>query len=188
MAVLNPPLPLSAAEIERTLEPLEQASQLPGPAFTHPGVLEWERANLFRCGWVCAGHAERVSERGQYVCVEFGGESVLVVGDDDGLPRAFLNICRHRGARLVDDAAGRLRGGRALGPPRAPPRPVPTLVPTGPRCGAHAAARGGAGGRRPLLLGGAWGGRGGRGGLGSACLPCGAATPATRASPAWAVA
>ena len=26
------------------------------------------------------------------------------IGDDDGLPRAFLNTCRHRGARLVDDA------------------------------------------------------------------------------------
>jgi Rieske 2Fe-2S family protein len=109
MAVLNPSLPLCAAEIERTRLPLEQATQLPGAAFTDADVCEWERANLFQRGWVCAGHVEHVSERGQYVHVDVGGESVLVVGDDDGLPRAFLNTCRHRGARLVDDDAGTLR-------------------------------------------------------------------------------
>ena len=109
MAALNPSLPLYADDLERTMVPLEQATQLPGAAFTDPAVLEWERANLFSRGWICAGHAEQVSERGQYVRVEVGGESVLVVGDDDGLPRAFLNTCRHRGARLVEDGAGTLR-------------------------------------------------------------------------------
>ena len=34
---------------------------------------------------------------------------MLVIGDDDGLPRAFLNTCRHRGARLVDEPEGQLR-------------------------------------------------------------------------------
>src|SRR4051794_5272560 len=109
MTVPNPPLPLCAAEIERTLLPLEQATQLPGAAFTDPTVLRWERANVFGSGWICCGHVEQVSARGQYLSIEVGGESVLVVGDDDGLPRAFLNTCRHRGARLVDDAAGTLR-------------------------------------------------------------------------------
>src|ERR1700742_1174712 len=108
MTVTNPVLPLYAAEIERTCQPLERATQLPGAAFTDPAVLDWERANFFQGGWTCAGHTEQVSERGRYVQVDVGGESVLVVADDDGLPRAFLNTCRHRGARLVDDAAGQL--------------------------------------------------------------------------------
>ena len=82
---------------------------LPGAAFTDPDVLEWERANLFRGGWVCAGHVDQVRERGQYLMVEVGGESVLVVADDDGLPRAFLNTCRHRGARLVIMPEGTVR-------------------------------------------------------------------------------
>ena len=56
----------------------------------------------FGGGWICAGHVEQVVERGQFLTVDAGGENVLVVGDDDGLPRAFLNTCRHRGARLVD--------------------------------------------------------------------------------------
>ena len=32
----------------------------------------------------------------------------MVVADDDGLPRAFLNRCRHRGSRLVDEPEGRI--------------------------------------------------------------------------------
>ena len=67
MPVTNPALPLYAAEIERTCLPLEQATMLPGAAFTDPAVLEWERANFFGGGWICAGHVEQVSERGQYL-------------------------------------------------------------------------------------------------------------------------
>ena len=106
MTVTNPALPLSAADLERTLLPLERATMLPGAAFTDPAVLEWEHANFFRRGWICAGHVEQVSERGRFLTIEAGRENVLVIGDDDGLPRAFLNTCRHRGARLVDDARG----------------------------------------------------------------------------------
>ena len=90
----------------------------PRAAFTDSGVLDWELAPLFRGGWVCAGHVDQVRERGDFLTVEIGGDSVLVVGDDDGLPRAFLNVCRHRGARLVDAARG----------PHAPPAvPLPRV-------------------------------------------------------------
>src|SRR4051794_11280358 len=109
MPVTEPGLPLHAAEIERTLLPLEQATQLPAAAFTEPDVLEWERANLFGRGWICAGHVDQVRERGAYLVVEVAGESVIVIGDDDGIPRAFLNTCRHRGARLLVAPEGRAR-------------------------------------------------------------------------------
>src|SRR3954451_10125859 len=108
MAVPNTFLPLRAADLERTTRALEHATQLPGRAFTDPAVYEWERANVFARDWICAGHVDQVAERGRYVHVEAGGESVLVVGGEDGVPRAFVNACRHRGARLVDDEAGTL--------------------------------------------------------------------------------
>src|SRR3954451_14270564 len=109
MPATDPALPLGAVDIERTCAALEAATMLPGTAFTDSGVLEWERANLFQRGWITAGHAGQVSERGHYVRLDVGGENVLVVGDDDGLPRAFLNTCRHRGARLVIAPEGTLR-------------------------------------------------------------------------------
>ena len=103
-----PPLPLSAADVERTLLPLERATQLPPAAFTDPAVLAWETEHLFRRGWICAGHVDQVRERGRFVMVELGGDSVFVIADDDGLPRAFVNTCRHRGSRVVDAPEGRV--------------------------------------------------------------------------------
>ncbi len=100
------PVPLEA--IERTRLPLERATQLPPAAFTDPAVLAWELEHLFRAGWVCAGHVDQVREGGRFLTVQVGGDSVLVVADDDGLPRAFLNSCRHRGARLLDAPEGRV--------------------------------------------------------------------------------
>ncbi|PRC59305.1 2Fe-2S ferredoxin, partial [Mycobacterium sp. ITM-2017-0098] len=38
--------------------------------------------------------------------VQVGRESVLLVRGRDGLLRAFLNVCRHRGAQLCSDADG----------------------------------------------------------------------------------
>ena len=105
---MAPMLPLATDEVERTILPLERATQLPPRAFTDPDVFAWELEHLFHSGWIGACHADQVRERGRYVMVEIGPESVFVVADDDGLPRAFVNTCRHRGARLIDDREGQV--------------------------------------------------------------------------------
>jgi Rieske 2Fe-2S family protein len=101
-------LPLQADDVERTCLPLEEASMLPRAAFTEPAVLDWELEALFLGGWVCAGHADQLKERGSYLTVEIGSESIMVVADDGGEPRAFHNVCRHRGARIVDEPEGKV--------------------------------------------------------------------------------
>ncbi len=40
---------------------------------------------------------------------ELGTDSVVVIGGEDGRPRAFLNVCRHRGARIVEETEGQVR-------------------------------------------------------------------------------
>ena len=41
-------LPMSIDELERTCLPLEQATMLPGAAFTDPRVLAWELESVFQ--------------------------------------------------------------------------------------------------------------------------------------------
>jgi Rieske 2Fe-2S family protein len=108
MPVGEATLPLSIHELERTCEPLERATALPGAAFTDPRVLQWELDNVFMGGWITVAHADQVRERGDYVMVEIGRESVFVVADDDGAPHAFLNTCRHRGARIMQAPEGKV--------------------------------------------------------------------------------
>ena len=171
MTVTNPALPLYAADVERTCLPLEQATMLPGAAYTDYSVYEWERANFFRGGWICAGHVEQVGARGKFLTLDVGGENVFVIGDDDGLPRAFLNTCRHRGARLLIAPEGNTRRHPVLLPRldlRLRRQPQERAVHRGPgrlRPEVLRAARGPARGRRgpraarPLRRGAAAAGR-----------------------------
>jgi len=101
-------LELDPREVEATLEPLERATMLPPRAFTDPAVLNWELETIFR-GWVCVGHASLVAEPGNYLMREIGTDSVVVMGAEDGRPRAFLNVCRHRGSRLIEHFEGSVR-------------------------------------------------------------------------------
>jgi Rieske 2Fe-2S family protein len=104
-----PELSLPAEAVERTLQPLEHATQLPGAAFTDDEVLHWELDRIFAREWVCAGHVDQLRETGQYLMVELDRASVVLVAGEDVTPRAFLNSCRHRGARLVYTPEGTLR-------------------------------------------------------------------------------
>ena len=102
-------LPFPASDIESTCARLSQATMLPGGAFVDQSVFDWEQKNFFQSGWVCVGHLGQLRERGQYISVQVGLTSVLVVADDDALPRAFINSCRHRGSKIVDEPEGQLR-------------------------------------------------------------------------------
>jgi glycine betaine catabolism A len=106
--ITTPQLDLDARDVALTQRPLERATMLPPRAFTAENVLAWELETIFR-GWVCVGHISAVGEPGAFVTRQLGPDSVLVVGDEDGHPRAFLNVCRHRGARIVSDPEGRVR-------------------------------------------------------------------------------
>ena len=106
---MTPQLRLDPEQVEATLVPLERATMLPPAAFTAPSVLAWELESIFGGGWVCAAHASAVAEPGAYVMREIGDQSCFVIGGDDGLPRAFHNVCRHRGSRIVESSEGRMK-------------------------------------------------------------------------------
>jgi glycine betaine catabolism A len=106
---VTPALTLDRSEVERTLEPLERASMLPPSAFTDSSVLDWELAGVFGREWICACHVSAVAEPGAWVTREVGDQSFFVIGGKDGRPRAFHNVCRHRGARIFEEDHGTTR-------------------------------------------------------------------------------
>src|SRR5205085_10652938 len=85
-------------------------STLPGRYYHDPALFALEQERIFSRLWVCVGRADQVPDAGDYFLTQLGGECVIVVRGRDGLPRAFLNVCRHRGARLCTEARGRLKG------------------------------------------------------------------------------
>jgi glycine betaine catabolism A len=81
-------------------------STLPGRYYHDPAIYEQERDRIFSRMWVCVGRADDLPEAGRYLLADVGRESVLVVRGRDGAIRAFLNVCRHRGARLCTEPCG----------------------------------------------------------------------------------
>jgi Rieske 2Fe-2S family protein len=101
-------LDLDPRDIARTQQPVERATMLPPAAFVDQGVFEWELDEIFR-GWVVAAHVSAVNEPGKFLVRQVGTDSVVIMGGADGAPHAFLNVCRHRGARLVEEPEGQVR-------------------------------------------------------------------------------
>jgi phenylpropionate dioxygenase-like ring-hydroxylating dioxygenase large terminal subunit len=68
-----------------------------------PEHYELERKAIFKKTWLNVGRVEQLAKAGAYFTKELdaAGTSVIVVKGTDGEVRAFHNICRHRGNKLV---------------------------------------------------------------------------------------
>jgi phenylpropionate dioxygenase-like ring-hydroxylating dioxygenase large terminal subunit len=64
--------------------------------------LEFER--VLKPSWQIVCHVNSIPKTGDFQTLDLGSDSVMVLRDRDGSIRAFHNVCRHRGARLLDGA------------------------------------------------------------------------------------
>lgn len=85
-------------------------------AYTDPDRFAIEQRVLFRGGPVFFGLSADLPEAGSWRAMRFDGIPIVVVRQADGSLRALVNICRHRGAPLVD-ARGRGDGLRVFSCP-----------------------------------------------------------------------
>jgi phenylpropionate dioxygenase-like ring-hydroxylating dioxygenase large terminal subunit len=80
---------------------------LPFSWYSDEEVLRRERRAIFARSWQYAGRAEQVAEPGSFLTTDAGGIPLLVTRDRGGELRAFLNVCRHRGAILTEGCGRR---------------------------------------------------------------------------------
>ncbi len=85
------------------------ARTLPGRSYCSEAVFAAETERLFAAHWLAVARAQRLPHPGDFLTVPVAGESPLLLRGGDGRPRAFYNVCRHRGARLCETDAGRHR-------------------------------------------------------------------------------
>ncbi|WP_426504511.1 aromatic ring-hydroxylating oxygenase subunit alpha [Dactylosporangium sp. McL0621] len=86
--------------------PQSLVATLPGASYTDPERFRLEQERIFETMWYCAARADDLEAPGAFRTVTVGRESVLVSRARDGSIKAFLNVCRHRGARLCTEESG----------------------------------------------------------------------------------
>lgn len=79
---------------------------LPAWTYSDPEFFEQEKERVFAPSWQVVCHVSDIPGAGDWHGLDYLGESVIVVRGTDDVVRAFTNVCRHRGSRLVDGARG----------------------------------------------------------------------------------
>jgi phenylpropionate dioxygenase-like ring-hydroxylating dioxygenase large terminal subunit len=86
-------------------DPLDGWS-LPAWTYDDPDFARAEAERVFAPSWQVVCHISDMPKAGDWHSLEFLGESIIVVRGDDGTVRAFTNVCRHRGSRILDGDSG----------------------------------------------------------------------------------
>lgn len=89
----------------RTTDMAETVTRIDIARYIDPLRLQVEQALLRRTP-IFVSFSSKLARPGDYVTHDLLGLPILVLRDMDGTLRAFLNVCRHRGAKLVWDKAG----------------------------------------------------------------------------------
>jgi phenylpropionate dioxygenase-like ring-hydroxylating dioxygenase large terminal subunit len=75
--------------------------------YSDPDLAVTERERIFQRRPMMAAHSAQLPEPRSFITLRLNRSNVLVTRDAEGKVRAFLNVCRHRGATLVPEAEGK---------------------------------------------------------------------------------
>lgn len=76
------------------------------PFYTDPELFEADLHYIWYRDWIFAAAVAELPKAGCYVSMHIGAYPVVVVRGNDGVIRAFHNVCRHRGQRLCPKPSG----------------------------------------------------------------------------------
>jgi len=98
-----------AREIANLVARRKRGYSLEAPLYLDDDVLDFDMKGIFGRHWIHVGAAPEVPEAGDYITIDMGNYSLIVIRGDDMKVRAFHNVCRHRGSRILMEPKGSLR-------------------------------------------------------------------------------
>ncbi|MFK7976894.1 MAG: aromatic ring-hydroxylating dioxygenase subunit alpha [Halioglobus sp.] len=93
-----------AARTEGTAPgPEAMTAKIPVTRYTSSRHLENERSTLFQARPIIIGHQTQIPEPGDTLAYDWLGLPLVTMRDKTGAIGTFMNVCRHRGMRLVQN-------------------------------------------------------------------------------------
>jgi len=96
----------SPVEIESLVQRRAVGYSLEASFYTDDDVFDLDVAAIFAKHWLFSAAEAEIPDAGDFVTVDIGPYSVIILRDDDEEIRAFHNVCRHRGSRLLKEPCG----------------------------------------------------------------------------------
>ncbi|HXY30854.1 MAG TPA: aromatic ring-hydroxylating dioxygenase subunit alpha [Gemmatimonadaceae bacterium] len=95
--------------LRQALDTRQPGFSLPALLYRDPDAFDVDVEVFFHRHWVCVGPTAQAAEPGDVVKVDLGRASILIARGQDGVLRAFHNVCRHRGSHIQDCDKARVR-------------------------------------------------------------------------------
>ena len=92
-----------------TLEEHPDGWSLPQPFYVDEDYFALDMAHVIVPNWLFVAHTCEVAEVGDWIRVDIGSDSIIIVRGKDGEIRSFFNSCRHRGSLVCLGESGHAR-------------------------------------------------------------------------------
>jgi phenylpropionate dioxygenase-like ring-hydroxylating dioxygenase large terminal subunit len=86
---------------------LEEVLEMSLDKYVDEDRFKKEQQILFKEFPIVVGHVSQVAESGDFFTHDATGVPILVTRNRDGVVQAFLNVCRHRGAKIENKPCGK---------------------------------------------------------------------------------
>lgn len=86
--------------IRELLSERRKGYSLPRDFYIDDEIFQADMQGVFATDWLFACNVAEIKRPGDYLKLDIGGDSVVVIRDREGAVKAFHNTCRHRGSRL----------------------------------------------------------------------------------------
>lgn len=95
--------------IEKPETPDGVTYEIDAKRYTSKEQLELERKKIFQDFPIVVGAVGKLENDGDYFLHDWTGVPIVVIKGKDGVIRAFVNMCRHRGVRLLEEEQGHIK-------------------------------------------------------------------------------
>ncbi|MEM7477745.1 MAG: aromatic ring-hydroxylating dioxygenase subunit alpha [Planctomycetota bacterium] len=77
--------------------------------FVGDDIRQLEDEKIFSKNWICVTRKENLPVAGSFLRVHLAGHDLVLTKTEDDEYRAFHNLCRHRGTRVIEADSGKLK-------------------------------------------------------------------------------
>ena len=96
----------SLTQIKRLLGRRKPGFSLEQPFYHDQAIFDHEMKAIFEKEWVFVGSSSEVPDAGDYITAKVGCNSIIILRDNRGEIKAYLNSCRHRGSLICLNKKG----------------------------------------------------------------------------------